>query len=111
MIQNSIEACFRSDSYIYTKCFFREDTVVFSIQDNGKGIKEKEKDLIFEPGYTTKFNPETGQVSTGLGLTHMKMLAEHLGGKVVLDNSQPGITEFRLELPAAAAIYEEDEDV
>lgn len=111
MIQNSVEACFRSDSYIFTKCYFREKTVVFSVQDNGKGIKEKEKDLIFEPGYTTKFNPETGQVSTGLGLTHMKMLAEHLDGKVLLDNSIPDITEFRLELPAAAIIYEEDEDV
>lgn len=111
MIQNSVEACFRSDSYIKVRCFMQDDIVVFSIEDNGKGINDKDKELIFEPGYTTKFNPETGQVSTGLGLTHMKMLAEHLEGKVVLDNSNPGITIFRLELPADAIIFEEDEDV
>ncbi len=111
MIQNSVEACFKGDSYILSACFFQEDRVVFSVEDNGRGIKEKEKELIFEPGYTTKFNPETGQVSTGLGLTHMKMLAEHLGGSVVLNNSRPGITEFRLELPVDIITYEEDEDV
>ncbi|MGE5677659.1 MAG: ATP-binding protein [Pseudomonadota bacterium] len=111
MIQNSIEACFRNDSYVKARCFMEADTVVFSIEDNGKGINEKEKELIFEPGYTTKFNPETGQVSTGLGLTHMKMLAEYLDGKVILDNSIQGITVFRLELPVDTVIFEEDEDV
>jgi two-component system sensor histidine kinase YcbA len=111
MIQNSVEACYRSDSYVKVKCFFMESRVVFSIEDNGKGIKEKEKLLVFEPGYTTKFNPETGQVSTGLGLTHIQMLAEHLDGKVILNNDNPGITEFRLELPADIVICEEDDDV
>lgn len=110
MIQNSVEACFRSDSYVKAKCFFQKSMVVFSVEDNGKGIKEKEKDLVFEPGYTTKFNPETGQVSTGLGLTHIKMLAEHFGGRIILNNDNSGITEFRLELPVDVVICEEDDD-
>lgn len=111
MIQNSVEACYRADSYVKAKCFFYGKTVVFSIEDNGRGIKPKEKDMVFEPGYTTKFNPETGQVSTGLGLTHIKMLAEHLDGVVILNTDNPGITEFRLELPVDKVICEEDKDV
>jgi two-component system sensor histidine kinase YcbA len=111
LIQNSIEACYRSDSYVQVKCFMQEDMVVFNITDNGKGIKEKERELIFEPGFTTKFNPETGQISTGLGLTHIKILTEHLKGKVNLNNDIEGITEFILELPERIVICEEDDDV
>lgn len=111
MIQNSIEACYKNDSYVKARCWLEENTVVFSIEDNGKGIKDKDKELIFEPGYTTKFNPETGQVSTGLGVTHMKILAEHLNGRIILDNSVSETTVFRLELPVDAIIFEEDEDV
>ncbi len=110
MIQNSIEACYRSGSYVKVRCFFHENMLVFSIEDNGKGIKDKEKELIFEPGFTTKFNPETGQVSTGLGLTHIKILSEHLKGRVYLNINNEGITEFRLELPANVIIYEEEEE-
>lgn len=111
LIQNSIEACYRNDSYIQISCYNRNNIVIFNIEDNGKGINEKERELIFEPGFTTKFNPETGQVSTGLGLTHIKILTEHLKGKVSLEHDIEGITNFRLELPEEIVICEEDEDV
>lgn len=111
MIQNAVEASYQSDSFIQVRCFINDDMVIFTIADNGKGIKEKEKELIFEPGFTTKFNPETGQISTGLGLTHIQILSEHLNGKISLNNDVEGITVFRLELPKATIICEEDEDV
>jgi len=110
MIQNSIEACYRNDSYVEIICLMQENTVVFIVKDNGKGIKEKEKELIFEPGYTTKFNPETGQVSTGLGLTHIRILMEHLKGRISMSNENEGITKFRFEIPSGVLICEEDED-
>lgn len=111
LIQNSIEACHDSGSFIRICCSIKEGKVLFVTEDNGRGIKEEDRDMIFEPGYTTKFNPETGQVSTGLGLTHIRMLSEHLGGKISLNTTAPGITGFLLELPAAAIINEEDGDV
>ncbi|HYE09310.1 MAG TPA: sensor histidine kinase [Patescibacteria group bacterium] len=111
MIQNSIEASYRVDSYVKIRCFMHENMVIFSVEDNGKGVKEKEREIIFEPGFTTKFNPETGQVSTGLGLTHIKLLSEHLNGKVSMNNEFEGITEFKLELPDSIVFYEEDDDV
>ena len=111
MIQNSIEACYRIDSYVKVRCFLQENMVVFIIEDNGKGIAEKDQELIFEPGFTTKFNPETGQVSTGLGLTHIKILSEHLKGIVSMLKGDEGITLFKLELPRNIVVCEEDEDV
>lgn len=111
LIQNSIEACYRSDSYVQVKCLIKDNMIVFNISDNGKGIKEKERALIFEPGFTTKFNPETGQISTGLGLTHIKILSEHLNGSISLNNEVEGITEFVLEIPENIIAYEGDEDV
>lgn len=108
MIQNSIEASFRTDSYIEVKCFFRDDAIVFTIRDNGKGINEKERELVFEPGFTTKFNPETGQVSTGLGLTHIKMLSDYLNGSVFISNELEGVTEFKLEIPKDIIICGEE---
>lgn len=111
LIQNSVEACYRSDSYVKVRCSLEEDGVFFFVLDNGKGIKEKEQALIFEPGYTTKFNPETGQVSTGLGLTHIKLLTEHLRGSVSLYNAIEGITEFRLLFPKDIVVCGGDMDV
>lgn len=111
LIQNSVEACYRTDSYVKVSCTIEGNQVIFLIKDNGKGIKEKERDIIFEPGFTTKFNPETGQVSTGLGLTHIKMLTEHLKGNVTLNNSNAGFTEFKLVFLADIIICEEDDNV
>ncbi|MGE5631570.1 MAG: ATP-binding protein [Caulobacteraceae bacterium] len=110
LIQNSIEACSEMNSYIKVKSFIDKENIVFTVTDNGKGIKESDKKLIFEPGYTTKFNPETGQLSTGLGLTHIKMLTEHLGGSVRLNDEIIGVTEFILEFPAEVIMVKEEYD-
>ncbi|HOS70280.1 MAG TPA: ATP-binding protein [Bacillota bacterium] len=110
LIQNSVEACFRSDSFIKVRCFSHESMLFFAVSDNGKGIGEKERELIFEPGFTTKFNPETGHVSTGLGLTHIKILLEHLEGKIKIDEGIEGITQFVLEIPMDKIVGEVDDN-
>ena len=43
----------------------------FSIKDSGKGIPEEDISIIFEPGYTTKYN-DKGVAATGIGLSHVK---------------------------------------
>lgn len=109
LIQNSIEASTDADSFIKVKCVMTDGNIVFSVADNGKGIKDKDRELIFEPGYTTKFNPETGKMSTGLGLVHIAMLTKHLKGKIQLNNSYE-ITEFIIEFPAEALMIKEGFD-
>ncbi|MCE5286863.1 MAG: sensor histidine kinase [Pelosinus sp.] len=81
---------------VQSSCSAEKLTLVVS--DNGCGIKKEEFALIFAPGYSTKFSEETGELSTGLGLAHVKNLAEILKGTVTLE-SQPGKTIFTVVIP------------
>lgn len=69
--------------------------VLVRIIDNGPGIPEQIRDRIFDPFFTTK---PLGQ-GTGLGLDIVRRLVRHNDGDISVE-SQPGRTEFRVELPA-----------
>lgn len=66
-----------------------------TVSDDGPGVDAKVRERLFEPFVTTK---PAGQ-GTGLGLAICKRLAEEMGGQLVLLTSQPGSTEFQLQLP------------
>lgn len=100
LIMNSIEAC---SNYGRIKVVHRssDDKMFFCIEDNGMGIDEKEFDLIFNPGYSTKFSPRTGKISTGLGLAHVKNYIELLGGTIRVESTLGMCTKFFITLPAS----------
>ena len=98
LIMNSIEAC-SEGGIIRLVQTNSQDEVLFCVEDNGSGIDEKEFDLIFNPGYSTKFSPSTGKISTGLGLAHVKILVELLDG-IIRVESIPGVcTRFFISIP------------
>lgn len=66
--------------------------IVVTIQDNGGGIPEDMRGLLFEPFITTKAN------GTGLGLPLVAKIIEDHGGVVELD-SRPRRTAFTVLLP------------
>ena len=67
--------------------------VVISVKDNGKGITDADKQLIFEPKFTTKTS------GMGLGLPMVKNIVETYNGEVEF-NSVVGLgTEFKIILP------------
>lgn len=68
------------------------------ISDTGSGIAPNKLELIFKPGYTTKFDID-GTPSTGVGLPYAKHLAEELHGSIQVDISHVGKTIFILTLP------------
>lgn len=99
LIINAIEAVLPTGIIAVTgRC--SERNLVLIVADNGPGIAPEETELIFAPGYSTKFSEVTGQMSTGLGLSHVKNLTESLGGEIKL-TSQPGKTIFTVLLPLA----------
>lgn len=80
------------------------DMVKIIVSDNGSGISAKNKPLIFEPGFTTKFD-DTGMASNGIGLSHIKNVIENIGGAInLLDTSET--TTFEIQLPVASLIQE-----
>jgi two-component system sensor histidine kinase YcbA len=77
----------------------KEGHTIFTIADNGSGIPESDRQLIFEPGFTTKFNAE-GVASTGIGLSHARDIVRSFRGDIdVLQLDRE--TEFRIRLPTA----------
>lgn len=78
-----------------------EDNVVFRIADSGMGIAPNEQGAIFERYYQIR-TPEAGKpTGTGLGLTVSHLLAQLLGGDLLLVHSEPGVGSlFELRIPS-----------
>ena len=56
----------------------------FIIKDSGKGIPEEDLPIIFEAGYTTKFN-DHGVAATGIGLSHVQDIIQTFEGQIQVE--------------------------
>ncbi len=99
LVVNSVESV-NTVGYIEISLEKQEDLVEIAVSDNGKGIPESKKELIFAPGYTTKFDNE-GRPSTGIGLVYVKEVVTGLGGSVDFktDCNRLLQTVFTIRLP------------
>ena len=89
LFSNSIKANATQIKVIIRK----ENTqLVIQILDNGVGIKEKDKDYIFDFGYTTRFK------GTGLGLYHTKEIIKELNGEIYYNDKNKNETEFVIKV-------------
>lgn len=96
LIQNAIDAVSNAGNiYVTTMLISGEgvDTARIIIRDDGIGIMERDKEKIFNPGFSTKSS------GTGLGLAIVeKIIMEHRGE--ISCNSEYGKgTEFVIDLP------------
>ncbi|HMM22935.1 MAG TPA: ATP-binding protein [Selenomonadales bacterium] len=98
LITNAIEACGETGK-IKVEEYRDAGNIILSVEDNGCGIKPEDADLVFQVGYSTKFCRDTGRMSTGLGLAHVKNLTEMLEGSVELVSGPCAFTQFKLVLP------------
>ena len=71
----------------------KENEVVCSIEDDGKGIPNDKRETIFEKGYTT--DEDRG---TGLGLFLVKNLLKSYGGRIEVSDSDMGGSRFTVHL-------------
>ncbi|MBU8880419.1 ATP-binding protein [Bacillus sp. FJAT-29790] len=71
--------------------------ICFIIKDSGKGISEEDLSIIFEPGYTTKFN-DHGVAATGIGLSHVRDIVNSLEGQIHVESKAKG-TIFTVQIP------------
>jgi signal transduction histidine kinase len=73
----------------------KENNLIISVTDNGKGIAEDLKELIFEPKFTTKTS------GMGLGLAITKNIIEAYGGSISFTSAEGSGTVFTVVLPKA----------
>jgi anti-sigma regulatory factor (Ser/Thr protein kinase) len=74
------------------------ETITFIVSDTGMGIPPNRRESIFSP-FDRADQDRTATKGTGLGLAICRELATLLGGDVVLVESSPGGSVFRLSLP------------
>ena len=92
LIRNALEAM-PGGGTLTVRTATRDDWVVLSITDTGKGITEEERTQLFKPFFSTK----VGGTGLGLPLTQ-QVVAEHAG--TIHCESEPGRgTTFVIELP------------
>ncbi len=94
LLNNAADAC-REDGVITITTRQEEKKIAVAVKDNGVGIKPENKDLIFQPFFTTK--PEVK--GTGLGLSVCYGIVQNHRGEIRVD-SRPGEgSTFTVYLP------------
>ncbi|RBW68054.1 sensor histidine kinase, partial [Bacillus taeanensis] len=98
LVANAVEAI--QDTGTITICIDKQhEWVEFYIYDDGPGISDKYRELIFKPGFTTKYD-HLGKPSTGIGLTYVKETVEKLNGEVTIQRGSEGTgSVFTIRLP------------
>ncbi len=98
LINNSIKYCIKSKPIIRIKSIEKDNHWLFSIEDNGIGINDKDKDDIFQMLYRAdevkdKFD------GTGIGLSICKKIVELHGGEIWVESElgKGSIFYFTLE--------------
>lgn len=71
----------------------------FHVIDNGPGILPEDMEQIFSPGFSTKINYETGEISRGLGLNLVQDMIENQWHGTLDVSSRPGNTDFCIRIP------------
>jgi len=78
-------------------------SVVLAVDDSGPGIAATALEKVFEAGFSTRFNPSSGEgwgsPHRGLGLSITRSILEAAGGRIDAQNRKPSGASFRIELP------------
>ncbi|MGG4440458.1 ATP-binding protein [Brevibacillus fortis] len=105
LVGNSVEAI-RDRGMVSIVALIDEsrEWIHFGVTDDGPGIAVKDKELLFMPGFTTKYDV-SGKPSTGIGLSYVKEVTESLQGMIdISEDSRGQTTHFCIRLPIATLI-------
>jgi two-component system sensor histidine kinase RegB len=94
LLQNALYAT-SNDGPVALEVAREDGHLRFAVRDGGAGMDAETLSRASEPFYTTK-PPGEG---TGLGLHHVRLVAERLGGKLELDSKEGEGTVATLTFP------------
>lgn len=99
LIANAVEVI-ELEGTIRIQVYEQDEDVHFAVIDSGKGIPEAKRNIIFEPGYTTKFN-QAGIAATGIGLSHVRDIVQSMEGHITVEYAEQGGqgTAFDVSIP------------
>lgn len=82
IISNSVKYMDKPDGHIDIRILDEVDSIQVEIEDNGKGIAQKDLQKIFERFYRTDASRNSAQGGSGIGLSIVKKIVEDHGGYV-----------------------------
>ncbi len=85
------------------------DRIRFVISDDGYGITDEFKKIIFEPFTRAESSTVNKEIGTGLGLAITKNIVDLMGGTIELESEMGKGTTFTVELPLRLPHEEADE--
>jgi len=97
LISNAVKYIDKPEGWVKIDSVEEENQWVFSVSDNGPGIKEKYFDKIFQ--IFQSVSQQEGFESTGIGLTVTKKIVELYGGKIWVESNPEHGSTFFFSLP------------
>lgn len=104
LVENSIKHTKDNTTINITYEVTKQD-VIFKVIDNGGGIKNKNKEQIFDDFYSLAYNQDR-HTSNGLGLSICRAIVEAHGGKISADNNELGGATITFNIPNKGDINE-----
>lgn len=96
-------ACkFTNKGEVIVKVAHEEESIFFSVQDNGVGMTKEQIDKIFDEYQQASASTASSYGGTGLGLSISKQLVELMGGDISVASSPGNGTVFSFTLPILA---------
>ena len=97
LVSNAVEAIQENGS-IHLALMQDGQLLRICVNNTGSAISPRKLKLVFQPGYTTKFDA-SGNASTGMGLPYVKHLAGTLGGTINISTDGENKVDCTLMIP------------
>ncbi|MGH7457843.1 MAG: ATP-binding protein [Longimicrobiaceae bacterium] len=107
LLSNAIKFTDRGEARV--SCRAGGDQVAVRVEDTGPGIREDQREKIFEEFYQSESDLTRKQGGAGLGLPIARRLARMMGGEVELESDGKSGSTFTLRLPTPGARARKDD--
>lgn len=102
VLQNLIENAIKysnKNGKVFISLKQKENFIITSVHDAGIGIKEEDKNNIFQKFYRASNAKEKDSIGSGLGLFTARKIVEKHNGTIWFENASGGGTTFFISLP------------
>ena len=99
LVSNAVKFCATENGRINIDASSNNKFITLSVEDNGAGVPNESKQLIFDAFYQDKYQTLKKPEGTGLGLTISKKIIELHEGEIWVEDSNNGGAKFQFKLP------------
>jgi signal transduction histidine kinase len=99
LVSNAVKFCNPEKGEIIISSYFIDGYLKVNVTDNGKGVKEENRQTIFEPFFQADDQTTKKPVGSGLGLAISKTIIQSHQGRIWLESESQKGARFSFEIP------------